>query len=118
MSTLNGIGPGGWDSGNLAREQESKAATTPDTSKVVYRLYTEDFPNLKDLTSRYFSGATFLYGNGLWMDVVEATTVIEVVGTIADLQSITHLAGDIRAVNNQQAVLITWNRVSSLLVTE
>ena len=108
--TTPGIGPGAWDSAILAREQERKALNTA----IVYRLYTEDAPGLLVLISRYFSGATILYGSGLWMGKVEAGAVIEILATSNDLQSIIHLAGDIKTQNHQSSVLVTWAPVSRL----
>ena len=108
--TVPGIGPGAWDSAILAREQERKALNTA----IVYRLYTEDAPGLLALISRYFSGATILYGSGLWLGKVEAGAVIEILATSNDLQSIIHLAGDIKVQNHQSSVLVTWAPVSRL----
>ena len=89
----------------------------PSNQAVVYRLYTEDLGNLTELTSRYFSGFTLLFGNGVYQGVAESGVVIEVIGSTSDLQSVVHLAGDIRQVNNQSSVLVTWNNVSLLNVT-
>lgn len=113
MSTTPGIGPGGWDAGKLAREQEHKAGNTA----VSFRLYTEDYPNLREITAQYFSGFTLIPTEGNWEGVSENAVIIEVVGVHSDLQTIVHLAGDIRAVNNQTAVLVTWTPTSSLLVS-
>ncbi len=121
MATVPGIGPGGWDPSKLANDQIARYETQPTIapiSAVVFRIYTEDFPNLQDLVSRYFGGFTIFPTTGVWAGFTENSTVIEIIGTHADLQTIVHLAGDIRIVNNQTAVLVTWNPTSSLLVTE
>lgn len=89
---------------------------TPNQA-VVYRLYTEANGNLAELTSRYFSGATLVFTSGLWEGKAELGTVIEIIGSATDLQSIVHLAGDIRQVNDQSSVLVTWNNVNLLNVT-
>lgn len=115
--TTPGIGPGGWNSGKLAASQERAVGSTINSAAVVYRLYTEARMNLSDIVSRYFHGATLFYANGLWNGALESSVVIEIVGSASDLQSITHLAGDIRHANNQTAVLVTWAPVSLLLVT-
>src|SRR5262245_36430921 len=73
----------------------------------LYRLYTETYPNLARLVSRYFDGATFMSGRGFWKGKEESTTVIEVIGADSDLQKVYDLAGDIRIRNNQQCVLVT-----------
>jgi hypothetical protein len=84
---------------------------------VVYRLYTETKAGLATLVLRYFPGATFISTSGMYQGELEAGTVIEIIGSAADLQSIVHLAGDIRQVNNQSSVLVTWNNASLLNVT-
>ena len=99
---------------NLSTAQETHAVITTAT----YRLYTEDKPGLIDLVKRYFQGATFFYGVGLYDGQIEASRVIEIVGTLADLQKIVDLAGDIRVVNAQSSVLVTWTRSTSLNVVE
>ena len=116
ITTVPGIGPGSWDAGKLAREQE-QSAQTPDTQAIVYRLYTEAKDTLADIVSRYFAGATFTFTVGLWQGTPEDSTVIEIIGTRADMQSIAHLAGDIRLANNQTSVLVTWHPISRLDVT-
>ncbi len=120
MATVPGIGPGGWDSSKLANNQIARHETAPAVAQinpVVFRLYTEYFPNLRELTSRYFGGFTMFTATGVWEGVPENSIVIEIVGRHTDLQTVVHLAGDIRIVNNQTAVLVTWNPTSSLLVT-
>ena len=83
---------------------------------VVFSLYTEQHPNLLALVSRYFDGATiYPYAFGLWPGGVEHTAVIEIVGTMDDLQRIVHMAGDIKTVNAQTSVLVTWVRLDGRL---
>jgi hypothetical protein len=105
----------------LAKAQDRLYVDFPVTPKpnqaVVYRLYTEDLGNLTELASRYFSGFTLLFGNGVWQGVGESSVVIEVIGTTADLEQIAYLAEDIRRENNQSSVLVTWANVSLLNVT-
>ena len=99
---------------NLATAQETHAAATA----VVYRLYTEDLPGLVDLTKRYFDYASFFYAQGLDNGTVEAARIIEIVGTLADLQRVVDLAGDIRVTNGQSTVLVTWTRSASFVIAE
>lgn len=105
----------GWQSGRMAREQDNRGTygVTPPPS-VRYTLYTEAYPNLVELVSRYFAGATFFQAEGLWFQQKEATTVIEIIGTEADRQQVVYLAGDIRHVNAQSSVLVTWETVGRL----
>lgn len=119
--TVPGIGPGGWDAGKLAADQikawDSKAERTANGA-ILFRLYTEWADNLVELVSRYFGDATIIPTIGIWRGETEDGAVIEIVGTVADLQSVTHLAGDIRHRNEQSAVLVTWGTLSTLMVTE
>src|ERR1035437_2211592 len=111
--TVSGIGPGNWNSALLAQEQERKALNTA----VLYRLYTENLghtPTFVRLISRYFSGASILYGTGVWEKKDEPCAIIEVIATSNDLQSIVHLAGDIKVQNHQSSVLVTWQSISRL----
>lgn len=114
--TVAGIGPGRWDKGELARAQEAHAAIESRNPSVVYRLYTEDKPNVRELVSRYFDGATILFARGLWQGQTEDSVVIEIVALKSDLQKVVHLAGDIREVNQQTAVFMTYQTVKSLLI--
>jgi hypothetical protein len=114
--TAVGIGPGKWDSRALGRAQEKAAVIGRQlaTAAVIYRLYTEDRPNLYQLVARYFGGATFTLSTGLWQGQLETSRVIEIVGTLDDLQRITDLAGDIRATNEQSGVLVTYSELKRL----
>lgn len=98
---------------NIARENAVKR----ESKSVTYRLYTEEKDNLDLLTGRYFAGYTKLYGIGAYQGIKEPCIVIEIIGTPADLQKIVNLAGDIRVVNEQESVLVTWSEVSRLDVT-
>jgi len=139
--TLKGIGPGTWNSSKLTQAQEMAVNSRP----VVFRIYTEDKGNLTDLVTRYFDGATLYLATGVWNSgvsfcaecgsekgtlchykcsmsepfekeiVVEQSRVIEIVGTLNDMQSIVNLAGDIKVRNNQSAVLITWQTLAGRL---
>ena len=97
--------------------QLHRAKPIQSNQAVVYRLYTEYVCNLDKLTTRYFKGATIIETMGLWQGEREYGAIIEVIGSAADLQSVVHLAGDIRQVNHQSSVLVTWNNVSLLNVT-
>jgi len=83
----------------------------------VYRIYTENTGgNVSALTERYFKGATISNAIGVWQGVREDALIVEIIGSETDLQSVIHLAGDIKHVNNQQAVLVTAHQVTSLLL--
>lgn len=140
-ATVAGIGPGGWDKHALANAQgqrgtpaDSIARLAADvagrevpalfTTKIVYRLYTEDVhhPNDRnDIIKRYFDGATVYWGVGLdarTQDGAEAALIIEIVTSAADaLQRIADLAGDLRIAGKQISVLVTRQTVDTFEVT-
>jgi hypothetical protein len=112
---------------NLAAKQETARARRNDFGALrsapvsrVYRLYigevteVHDSRQLRVLITRYFSGATVLHGSGVWQGQAEPATVIEVIGTSADVQRIADLAGDIRETWKQESVLVTWSDVQVL----
>jgi hypothetical protein len=119
-ATVAGIGPGTWDSNELARQQDP--ADGLFTRKSLDRIYTEDDGNLTELVNRYFEGATILHGIGLDVSAsygIEASATIEVVSSKPDaLQRIVNLAGDIREVNKQVSVLVTRQNVETFEVRE
>ncbi len=127
-ATVPGIGPGGWDSGKLAQSQETQAEregrirAKAHGQTVVYRLYIGGVSgfceSLVRLVSRYFEGATILYGVGVWNGATEHSAMVEIIGDSNDLQTVAHLAGDIRLVHGQTAVLVTWTPVNQLLITK
>ena len=83
----------------------------------LYRLYTEDIGDVAAIVDRYFKGATLYQGIGLFDGRRENACIIEILGTPADIQNVVHLAGDIRMVNTQSCVIVTWLPVSRLDVT-
>lgn len=120
MSTTPGIGPGGWDSSKLATSQDIQFYS-PKPVTVGFRLYTEDSDGLREslvrLVARYFEGATITHGVGLWQGKTERAAVVDIIGTLDDVQAIANLAGDIRFVHGQAAVLVTWSPITQLLIT-
>ena len=99
----------------LAEAQEAHARIVP-SGPVLFTLYTEDRDNLLMLVFRYFAGATLINATGLYNGQTELAKVIEIVGTLADLQKVVFLAGDIKVVNEQQSVLFTYAPVNSFSV--
>jgi hypothetical protein len=110
----------------LAQAQEDVAAAkrasintrTSDNFSVVWRLYTERFPNLAQIVGFYFKGATLFDATGLWEGATESSTVIEIISTRAKQADILALAEDICAINNQSEVLITSEAVKHYSVTQ
>ncbi len=103
-----------------------------NTSKVLYRLYTEEIltvdsggPVWFDVTpyvNRYFAGATIYRGVGLdtrTQNGAENALIIEVVSSLPDgLQRALNLAGDLRIVLGQVSVLVTVQDVRTFEVVE
>jgi hypothetical protein len=114
--------PGNWRKSDLANSQESAAFETraklETTQAVLYELYTENTDTLYALVGRYFKGATFISGIGLWEGTAEYAAVIKILGTRQDLQRILDLAGDIRVTNHQSNVIVTWSAVNRFDITE
>src|SRR5712692_7554561 len=98
---------------SLAQETAARSLWPED---VLFTLYTEDRPNIQTYVSRYFSGATLVNAVGLYQGQTELAKVVYIVGTLADLQKAFDLAGDIREVNGQQSVLLTWQRIEAYSV--
>ena len=101
----------------LADAQENHVSSRAEFSpSVEYRLYTEFYPNLLELTSRYFDGATLYFGDGLYQGNVEHSGVIEIIAKEDDLQKVVFLAGDIKHMNNQESVLVTYAPITAVAV--
>lgn len=87
-----------------------------ETAVTVWRLYTQDFPNLPELVSRYVDGATLTLSTGLWEGKREMARVIEIIGPANLAAKIRFLAEDIKTLNRQAGVLITVSRQRSFTV--
>lgn len=100
----------------------AKASRHTDTQSILYRIYTEGSDALRDrlriYTSRYFDGATFTFGVGLYKGETEESATIEIFATARDRQRVFDLAGDIRVVNSQKVIIVTWQLVSRFDITE
>lgn len=107
---------------NLAASQEHAAYRNGqrNTAGVAYRLYVGLPPattvSSHAIVARYFQGATLTRAAGLWDSVLENSDIIDILATADDLQKIVFLAGALRHVYGQDAVLVTWAPTSSLLV--
>lgn len=78
-----------------------------ENTVLVWRIYTEDAPNLPELVSRYVDGATLTLGTGLYCGQPEMCRVIEIIGPARLTAKVRFLAEDIKAVNGQREVLVT-----------
>ena len=73
---------------------------------MLYRIYTEDKPNLNRLAGAYFDGFTLLQGIGYWKGQPEACAVIEIIAEESEAKAIYCLARSIRLTNHQESVLV------------
>ena len=89
------------------------------------RILTENCPENRnavlELTSLHFDGFTLLYGRGYWKGTPEETLIIEVSNDKFDDEEVfflrvRSLAGQIKKVNHQEAVLIQRIECGTLLV--
>ena len=89
-------------------------------TSVCYRLYVgdQDLETLSDICDRYFRGYTIYLAVGAWQGKREGSNIIEIIGTPLDLQAVVFLAGDIREVWGEQAVMVTSHEVTRLAMTE
>jgi hypothetical protein len=102
-----------------SQEAHAKRSAAINTNAVLFTLYTVvgDGQNAKRV-ARYFPGATLYRAAGLWNSEIEESEVIEIVAESLDsLQAIVNLAGDIKHALNQTAVLVTYERIGSVLVS-
>lgn len=108
---------------NLASAQETaqfdkevREAYLASRRVTLYRLYTEDKPNLTALVSQFFPSATLIHTVGLWNHQLEQGRVIEIVGYPHDAQRVYALARRIKADNAQEAVLVTAQPLDSQVI--
>jgi|SRR5579859_2164110 len=94
-----------------------------DTSPRTFTIYTEDThrmiplsrAKLHELIARYFDGATITYGDGLYAGGVEHSATITIMARTVDLQTVVNLAGDIKYVFGQSAVIVESHTPTSRL---
>mgnify|MGYP001598676099 FL=1 len=75
---------------------------------MLYRICTEDINRrqLTNLINRHFDGYTLYTVEGRWKGKAEDALVIEIVGDLADRAPVHILAHEIKALNEQESVLI------------
>lgn len=72
----------------------------------VYRLYTEDRPNLRAIIARYFDAATMFHADGLWHGATEPAAIIEIVADDATARYLVHTLATAIAIENQQTEVL------------
>ena len=82
------------------------------------KIYTEDVGNVAAIVAKRFDGFTLKYGRGYWEGASENSVVIVLV-TPSDSQALEHamiVAENIKRINEQDAVLVTWCEVKGKLI--
>ena len=85
----------------------------------LYRIYTEDANReaVQSLASNRFDAYTLIPSRGSWKGTTEPSLILEVVGNDDDSYLAVHaLATDIKALNHQDAVLITRTPITQELI--
>lgn len=85
----------------------------------LYRIQTEDMNRdaILELATDRFDAYTVIPSRGSWKGISEASLILEVVGNDDDAYLAVHaLAVDIKAMNKQDAVLITRTPITQELV--
>jgi hypothetical protein len=85
---------------------------------VRFRIYTEYRENLSGLAGVYFpEGFSLIHTAGYWQGHAEDSAIIEKLGTVNDTDSVLHLANDIRILNKQTNVYVTYEPTTLIDVT-
>lgn len=92
-----------------AQEEHARRATF-ERGRYHYRLYTEQFANLRRLAASHLGGFTISEDlAGVWAGAFEQSAIIDYIGSETDVLAIRALASDIKRINSQQVVLVeSW----------
>ena len=105
----------------LADAQDCKNYDSPalvlQPEAIVYTIETEHYLNLSRIIGRYFDGFNIQVGTGYYKGQAECSATIRIMATRAQLQEVVNLCGDIRYVNKQEAIILTYAPVTRLDVT-
>ena len=78
-----------------------------------YRLYTERFPNIAEITARYFDGFSIVESVGYWQGIAELSVIVEIITSESNRWRIDALREFIKTANNQQSVMLTIEPVTA-----
>ena len=100
------------------KQQEKQQRAAAIKSSYLYRLYTEDINRelIAAEVSQYYQGFTLIPSSGYWAGAPESSLIIEISVPHEDGSRINRLAGIIRRLNNQQAVLVQSQLIRAHLV--
>ena len=105
----------------LADAQDRKNYESPalvlQPEAIVYTIETEHYSNLARIINRYFDGFNIQVGTGYYRGQSECSATIRIVATRAQLQAVMNLCGDIRYINKQESIILTYAPVTRLDVT-
>ena len=82
----------------------------------LYRIYTENRPNLAELVSAKFDSFTIFQGTGYWKGQAEQSAVIEILSNARAKAE--NLARTIRNLNSQESVLVVKLEVADAVLVE
>jgi hypothetical protein len=84
----------------------------------LFRIYTEDINRdaVLAITGQTFDAFTCIPSNGVWQGTSEASLILEIAGKDSDAIAVRGLAQHIKAMNHQDAVLITRTPFEGVLV--
>lgn len=76
---------------------------------MLYRIYTEDKnrETIAGIVGNYFPGFTLISATGYWNGKAEQSLIVEIVGERHHGLDVRAIAHQIKAINKQEAVLIT-----------
>lgn len=75
--------------------------------RVLYRIHTENKPNLWALVGAYFDGFNILVGTGFWKNEREESATIEIMCDVEDRGRVFEAARSIREINRQEVVYVS-----------
>jgi uncharacterized membrane-anchored protein YitT (DUF2179 family) len=81
-----------------------------------YSIYTENKNKelIEQVISEYFDGFTIIESVGYWKGTKESGLIIEII--CSDNMAVYRLAEDIKTLNKQESVLVTWTNVDSQFI--
>jgi len=86
----------------------------------LYRIYTENIniDKIKSILNNHFENYTLIDSLGVWQGTEEKSLIIEVIlrELTSNKEKISLVANEIKAINNQQAVLIISQTIDVKLV--
>jgi hypothetical protein len=85
---------------------------------IKYSIYTENknIGQIKDTICQYYKGFTIIKTIGYWQGIAEKSLKIEILSEDKERQNIKEIVRIIKSINNQEAVLLTVEDVTGVLL--